>query len=134
MSMAHVITFETSKFDPRDEPKNRFNPIAGHSVLVWLRSTLAGTLALSDPDAEDWGWYSTGSLDGATYLVGASSDIDEGGAQPVQWVIQIERHRRILDRLVGRNRMEANDRASAAIHAAIKNEPAFTNIELEIDS
>jgi hypothetical protein len=40
--VAHVISFATDAFDPSTEPENPINPIAGHSVLAWLRS---GTFA-----------------------------------------------------------------------------------------
>ena len=54
--MAHLISFKTSRFDVRTETSNPINPIAGQSVLAWLRPHLAETgYRATDPDAEDWG-------------------------------------------------------------------------------
>jgi hypothetical protein len=56
--MAHLISLETAAFDLRAEPRNPINPIGGHSVLAWLRTALAPQAQLTEPEAEDWGWYS----------------------------------------------------------------------------
>ena len=70
--MARLISFRTSKFDISKEPPNPINPIAGQSVLTWLKETLAGSgYTLSEPDAEDWGWYMDVHADGQAYLIGA---------------------------------------------------------------
>jgi hypothetical protein len=55
----HLITFETSQFDPAGEKENPINPIAGQAVLQWLRKELTGKYELSNPEPEDWGWCST---------------------------------------------------------------------------
>jgi hypothetical protein len=39
-AVAHVITFRSSKFDVMKERPNPINPIAGESVLAWLREQL----------------------------------------------------------------------------------------------
>src|SRR5262245_7408477 len=90
--MPHIIMFETSMFDARNEPENPINPIAGYSPLAWLRSTLASRIDLTEPDSEDWGWYSTGTLGGYEYLVGCSSD-DLDAEPPLQWLIQVHKER-----------------------------------------
>jgi len=55
--MAHLISFDTAKFDLAAEPPNPINPIAGVSFLHWLREALGEGYAVSEPAAEDWGWY-----------------------------------------------------------------------------
>lgn len=70
--MAHIISFATDAFDPSTEPENPINPIAGHSVLAWLRSgTFAGTFQTSEPDYEDWGWYIEVTGTESPYTVGS---------------------------------------------------------------
>jgi hypothetical protein len=56
--MAHLIAFRTARFDVGAETPNPTNPIAGRSVLNWLREELAKSRYTStEPDTEDWGWY-----------------------------------------------------------------------------
>ena len=129
---ASVITFRTSRFDPGSEPPNPINPIAGYSVLVWLRTSLS-SLDFSEPDTEDWGWYSTVEFEGLSYLVGACCQGQPGDEPPLDWAIQIKKQRGLMDVLRGRNRMDRDDGLCALIHAALLAEPAFTNVELSAD-
>ena len=56
--MAHVVSFRSNKFDVSAETPNPINPIAGQSVLTWLRAELAkAQYTATEPDTEDWGWY-----------------------------------------------------------------------------
>jgi hypothetical protein len=98
--MAPVNSFRTRKFDVTAETPNPVNPIAGQSVLSWLRAELAKAKAnytATEPDTEDWGWYIgvTGN-DASTYLVGASADVD-GSTPDVEWVIQVHVDPQISD-------------------------------------
>ena len=128
--MAHLITFRASTFDPRAEPENPINPIAGHGVLVWLRDALrkAG-FESGEPDAEDWGWYIDVSGNGATYLVGASGEPDDAG--PVDWTIQIHRHRSMTDKLFGRNTHAADDPLTDLVERVVRAAPGFEHIEVD---
>ena len=100
--MPHLITFQTDKFDPRAERENPINPIAGEAVLKWLRERLAPAFALSQPEPEDWGWYSSVKCGDLVYLVGASADLDQ--ESPIEWAVQIHKRRRLVDEMMGRNR------------------------------
>lgn len=56
--MVHLVGFRTSRFDVSTETPNPINPIAGQSVLGWLRGELEkARYASTDPATEDWGWY-----------------------------------------------------------------------------
>jgi len=56
--VAHVVSFRSSKFDVSAETPNPINPIAGQSVLTWLRGELAKAhYTATEPGTEDWGWY-----------------------------------------------------------------------------
>ena len=56
--MHPVIHFQSRLFDVAREPENPINPIRGTSLLEWLRAHVPAHLAMSAPEAEDWGWYS----------------------------------------------------------------------------
>ena len=71
-------TSSTDAFDPSSEPENPFNPIAGQSVLVWLREHALEGYESSEPDCEDWGWYIEVQGGDSVYTVGAICFDDEG--------------------------------------------------------
>ena len=129
--MAHVITFTSSRFDVANEPPNPINPIAGHSVLAWLRGELnrAGWHT-SDPATEDWGWYIDAEGTSGAYLVGASADAHEPTPE-VDWTIQIHKTRSLKDKLSGRNRMSADDPLSTLIERTVRGDPGITAVEVE---
>lgn len=118
--MAHVLSFRTARFDVSGETPNQINPIAGQSVLAWLRQELmkAGYTA-TEPDTEDWGWYIDVEGNGASYLVGASADA-EGTEPDVDWTVQIEKLRSVKDKLLGRNKMTPDDALSALVEKIVR--------------
>jgi len=56
--MKEALYFKTSLFDLSKEIENPINPIYGISLLNWLRKELKDTIEITEPEAEDWGWYS----------------------------------------------------------------------------
>ena len=126
--MAHVISFLTSRFDIAAEKPNPINPIAGQSVLLWLKTELlhAG-YQVTDPDTEDWGWYMDAQDAHAAYLVGASADA-EPTAAPVEWTVQVHKHRSMTDKLLGRNKMADDDPLSALIEGLIRADATMQQI------
>jgi hypothetical protein len=132
--MAHLITFTTARFDPASEPANPINPIAGQSVLLWLRDGLAKAgYRTTEPDTEDWGWYFDVADAQGSYLVGASGDGNSDGPE-IEWVIQVDRHRSLMDRLLGRNRLTADDPLLACIEDIVRAEPAVSNVIVDRDA
>jgi hypothetical protein len=125
--MAHVISFITSRFDIAAEKPNPINPIAGQSVLLWLKAELLrADYQVTEPDAEDWGWYMDVQDADAAYLVGASADAEA----PLEWTVQVHKHRSMTDRLLGRNKMAADDRLSALIERLIRADGAMQQISV----
>ena len=133
--MVHVINFKTSRFDVTKEPKNRFNPIAGHSVLMWLRGELEkAQYKTTEPDAEDWGWYMDAHGHDVSYMVGASADAEAASAGDVEWTIQVHRHRTAKDKILGRNKMSADDPLAALIEQILRKDPEMTEISVDRES
>ncbi len=125
--MAHVISFITSRFDIAAEKPNPINPIAGQSVLLWLKAELLrADYQVTEPDTEDWGWYMDVQDADAAYLVGASADAEA----PLEWTVQVHKHRSMTDRLLGRNKMAADDRLSALIERLIRADGAMQQISV----
>lgn len=127
--VARLISFKTSRFDPAKEPPNPINPIAGQSVLAWLREdVLSGA---GEPGCEDWGWYMDVHCEGATYLVGSVCLLpEEDPAGPdFDWMLQIHKHRSFADQLLGRNIVGEGDPLVAKIVAALESDSSFSEIE-----
>ncbi len=132
--VVHVISFITAKFDVAGEKPNPINPIAGESVLHWLRERLAPAgYTATEPDAEDWGWYVDVLGADATYLLGASGEPDERGA-PVDWTLQVHKRRSLRDRITGRNRMTRDDPLVALIERIVSEDPGITDIHVDRDA
>jgi putative acetyltransferase len=130
-AMAHVISFRTARFDTSMETPNPINPIAGQSILNWLREELANAgYRCSHPDAEDWGWYIDVEGHGATYLVGASADA-EGEAGDRDWTIQVHKNRSFREKLLGGNRMTTDDPLSALIERLVRADSQHQQVSVD---
>jgi hypothetical protein len=129
--MAHLISFKTSRFDVRTETPNPINPIAGQSVLAWLRPQLdeAGYQS-TEPDAEDWGWYMDVQGASGSYLVGASADAGPDERE-VEWVVQVHRHRSLTDKMFGRNVMADDDPLVSVIEGIVRADSQLADINVE---
>lgn len=129
--MAFVLSFSSTRFDAAAERPNPINPIAGESVLDWLRTELlkAGYQA-TEPDTEDWGWYISATSGDASYMVGASADVSEP-ADRVDWVVQVERARSLTDRMFGRNALKADDPLCVLIERLVRADQHNSNISAE---
>ena len=98
-------------FDVSQEKLNPINPIYGLSLLLWLRTELNYTLSITEPEAEDWGWYSALEWEGSNYLVGASAFFEEGDdpTAELEWVFQVDKYRSFKDKIFGNNKMTESD-------------------------
>ena len=105
--MTRVIRFKTAKFDVSKERPNPINPISGESLLLWLRERVRPDLAMSEPDAEDWGWYAFVQWRGRSYLLGSIAYDEENGER--EWLLQIDKYRSLTEKLFGRAKMSKDD-------------------------
>ena len=127
MANERVIRFTTSTFDVTTERPNPINPIAGESLLKWLRERASAQFALSEPEAEDWGWYASLTHNGRAYMLGSSaSDEEEGGER--EWVLQIVKQRSFAERLLGRARLAEDDECAAYFERLIREETGFKRV------
>ncbi len=106
--MAHLISFWTDKFDVTKERPNPVNPIAGESVLHWLRDTaFDSSYSATEPDYEDWGWYMDVTDAHGSYMVGSIAYADETNeaGDRIEWLLQIHRDRTIVEKILGKNKL-----------------------------
>jgi hypothetical protein len=127
--MAYLIRFRTEMFDVSKERPNPINPIFGESVLWWLREQAGPLAQMTEPGAEDWGWYSYVEWNGRHYLIGAST---EGVAKMREWTLQIHKRRSIEEKIFGRERETADDPCVMYIRGLIESQQAFQDVSLEL--
>jgi hypothetical protein len=127
--MAYLITFNTKKFDVSEETPNPINPIAGESALIWLRRELTGShYDVSPPAPEDWGWYMYVNGGGASYMLGASADVQQ--AVDVEWTVQLHKTRSLKERILGRNSLKGDDPLLALIEKIIRSDSEIRGVEV----
>jgi hypothetical protein len=127
--MSRVIRLKTTLFDVTRERPNPINPIPGESLLLWLRERAAPAVALSEPDAEDWGWYASVDWGGRAYLLGASASEDDAGQW--EWVLQIEKQRSLFERILGRAKMAEDDPCAGYFQRLLESEPACKEVSVD---
>jgi hypothetical protein len=127
--MARVIRFTTSKFDVSKERPNPINPIPGESLLLWLRSQALPEIAMSEPDAEDWGWYSSVEWKGRLYMIGSSASEEEGDER--EWILQIDKHRSVKEKLLGSEKMTQDDECAWYFQRLLEGEASFNAISVD---
>ena len=130
--MNQAIHFKTSMFDASKERENPINPIYGLSLLVWLKSELAGIIEISEPDAEDWGWYSELEFEGNRYLIGACAHFEEGNSpqEEIEWVLLVDKHRSFKEKLLGMNRMSVCDSCFVFFKTLLEENPNFNEVQV----
>ena len=131
--MAYLISFTTDRFDVSGEKPNAINPIAGETVLLWLREgLLKAQYRVTEPDTEDWGWYIHVEGADASYLVGASAE----AADPtpiVAWIVQVHKNRSMKDKVLGRNKMATDDPLFALIEKIVRGDSRIEQVSITRD-
>ena len=132
--MAYLISFTTDRFDVSVEKPNPINPIAGETVLRWLREDLVkAQYRVTEPDTEDWGWYINVEGADASYLIGASADAPDP-TPTVEWVVQVHKHRSMKDKVLGRNKMAADDPLFALIERLVREDGRIEQVTVKRDA
>jgi len=130
--MNQAIHFETLMFDVSKERDNPINPIYGISLLEWLKSELEGKIEISEPDAEDWGWYSELEFEGGNYLIGACAHFEEGDdpQEAIEWVFQVDKHRSFKEKLLGKNKMSVTDSCFVFFKNLFEEDTNFNEVQV----
>ena len=120
--MGLAIHFKTSLFDVLKEKRNPINPIYGVSLLEWLREELVGRVNITEPNAEDWGWYSELEYQGNNDLIGASTQFEEEDdpSMEIEWVFQVDKPRSFKEKLFGKNKRRYRVSALSSLKSYLK--------------
>lgn len=97
--------------------------------MLWLRDQARPEVRVSDPDTEDWGWYSDVIFQGRRYMLGSSATEGEDGSW--EWTLQIEKRRSVAEKLMGREKMDKNDACVRYFHHLLESEPDFTQLSVD---
>ncbi len=127
--MTVVIRFTTDMFRVETERTNPINPIPGESLLHWLQEKFKTDLHISDPEPEDWGWYSNTEVNGSRYMLGSSASEAENGQR--EWVLQVVKSRSLKDRLLARGKAKAADPLVVKLAKALSAQPEFRDVQVE---
>jgi hypothetical protein len=127
--MARVIRSNTAAFDVSKERPNPINPIPGESLLLWLQERARPDVDVSEPDAEDWGWYSSVEWKGRIYMLGSSASEDENGER--EWILQIEKQRAVAEKLLGRAKMSKDDACANYFQRLLETEATFKGVSVD---
>lgn len=124
------IVFETPRFNLSESQPDRF----GLDVLEWLspKLELHGVQpGKKYPQTE--GYEMEVSHNGTAYLVSARGRRRASSESPNQgaWRITVTKHRSILDRALGKNRMSKTDPLLWMIESALQAEGDITNVRRE---
>ena len=130
--MIQAIHFKTCLFDVSKEKRNPINPIYGLSLLEWLRKELHGKLMISEPDAEDWGWYSELEYEGSSYLIGSCAffEEDDDPKAELEWVFQVDKYRSFKEKLLGKNKMSKSDGCFVFFKELFEKHPDIKEIQV----
>lgn len=130
--MSKAIHFKTSLFDVSKEKENPGNPIWGISLLEWLRAELENELVITEPDAEDWVWYSELEYEGNRYLIGVCVffEQDYDPKEELEWAFQVDKYRSFKDKLFGKNKMNASDRCFVFFKELFEKHPDIKEVQI----
>jgi len=129
------ILFETSRFNLSRVGPHFINPCCfGEDVAGWLRERLRSEgWEVTEPDQEDWGWYVEASRDGASYTLGLGGipNDEDGGSDEGEWRVMVTKHRSLIDRLRGKNRLIEDEPILTLIESVLRSEPEHRNVHRE---
>jgi hypothetical protein len=108
---------------------NPINPIPGESLLLWLRERARPDVEVSEPAAEDWGWYSSVEWKGRSYMLGSSASEDDSGDREL--ILQIEKHRSVKEKLLGRAKMSKDDECAKYFQRLLESEAEFKDVSID---
>jgi hypothetical protein len=128
--VSYLFAFKATKFDASREQPNPINPIAGESVLNWLKSELVeAQYKVTEVAPEDFGWYVEVHGAGVSYMVVASGDEQVSDPESA-WTVQIRKNRTLSEKLLGRGKLTADDPLVGVVERILRGETGIRNIEV----
>ena len=134
MANRYDLLFETDRFN-LSQPKEYFinDCCYGDDLAAWLRGKLAEmSIEATQPGQEDWGWYLDVRHNGNSYFVGIGGNAqDETSGNRGEWRLMVEKHRSLMERLLGKNRLAGNEDIIKILQRIIEDEPGMIFMRIE---
>lgn len=129
MTFAH-ISFSTDAFaDTAEALAENVNGIGGKALAEWLADALrGGGFEVTPIYAEDHGWDFDVTHAGARYHCAASIEADDAGRGGG---VSIGKSRSLADRLLGRNKLGADDAVVSHVLQALERSSVTEEVVLE---
>jgi hypothetical protein len=128
--MMHVVRFFTAMFDVSLERPNPVQPVAGESLLLWLRERAPSDVEMAFPVPGDAGWHSSVNWRERSYIIGATA-VDEVNGE-WEWVLQSQGERSDSDSLSGQVRVSGGDECVEYIQRLMESKPSFEELTVDI--
>jgi hypothetical protein len=124
------FTFKTDGFqDTAEALAENVNGFAGRELAVWLaRELKARGLDASEVWPEDHGWDFSVAHAGAKYVCACLIEDADAGREGSAIV---NKARSMMDKLLGRNTMAADDPVAGALRAALASSPTIRDLEAQ---
>jgi hypothetical protein len=119
----NAVRFKAPLFNSSEGKDHFINDCCfGDDLGAWLKPRLeAQGYSVDGPDQEDWGWYLVCTKGDSCHYLNMGFSADE------EWLMWIERHRSLGDRIRGRNR-EADPQLALDLHALLSHAPEILEI------
>ena len=127
--MEYIICFETDKFDAKKESENSLSTMYGESLLLWLKDNVKDEINITEPDAEDWGWYCFIDWKGRNYKLCSSASEEDNGCY--EWVLEVDKKRSLKEKLLRKEKMQKDDECLRYLQKLIESEESFNSITVE---
>lgn len=129
------ILLDTNRFNLSETKPHFINEgCFGEDFAQWLRQRLSlEGVSVEDEWQEDWGWQMGAAVGMTNYLIGVSGMVDDSSNDPNQgeWRIMIEKQRSLLEKVLGKNKMDSHDEMVARVRKLALHEDSFANLRVE---
>lgn len=127
--MEYIICFESDKFDAKKDSENAIEAVYGESLLLWLKDKLKEEAQVTEPDAEEWGWYSYLDWKGRNYVLCSSASEEADGQY--EWILQVNKKRSLKEKLLGKEKMQKDDECLQYLQQLIEKEVSVSGVTVE---
>ncbi len=127
--MRAELSFSAPRFAEADEPLGAVGSSQERALLVWLAGRLMALGLVSDAEVESSGpgWILDACVFSEPYRLECS---EAHGTSEQNWRLSLSAQRSIIDRLLGRRELTADDALLRIVREILERQPDFSGIEL----
>jgi hypothetical protein len=130
------ILFDTNKFNLSEVKPDFINDCCfGEDFANWLGQELnLINIITTEPFQEDWGWAFYIKYKRHNYFIGVGGNADDLNKESNlgEWRVMVEKKRSIIEKILGKNKLNKDDDIINFIHTIIMKQNDFHNIRIEV--